>query len=78
MTSLQIRILAVLKVKGVSEVDAQKDLDLLEENLVDDRTTREAITEALDGLVAEGYLEEKSGDWTFTPKGLAAAIEHLS
>ena len=78
MTSLQIRILAVLKVKGVSEDDAGRDMELLQENLADDLTTPEAIAEAVQGLVTEGYLTEKRGDWTMTDKGLAAAIDQLS
>ena len=78
MTSLQIRILAVLKVKGSTEDDVGRDMELLQENLADDLTTPEAIAEAVQGLVEEGYLTEMRGDWTMTDKGLAAAIDQLS
>ena len=76
MTSLQIRLMAVLKTKGISEPGT--DLDFLEENLINDITTREAIEEALEGLVAEKYLEEKAKSWSLTPKGAEYISAELS
>jgi predicted transcriptional regulator len=74
LTSLQVRVLSIVKVKGPEEAGAT-DLDTLEENLVDDITTKEAILEALEGLVAGGYVEEKGGAWSVTDKGTVAYSE---
>ena len=77
MTSLQIRLLAVLKVRG-PDAEGPLSRELIEENLVDDITTPAAIAEALDGLVKDGYAEEKREAWHLTEKGVAAAVEQLS
>ena len=74
LTSLQVRVLSIVKVKGPEE-DGATDLKTLEDNLVDDITTSEGIVEALQGLVAGGYVEEKRGSWSVTEKGVAAYSE---
>ena len=75
LTSLQIRVLSIVKVKDPEESDDGTDLKTLEDNLADDITTPEAIAQALEGLVAAGYLDEKSGSWVVTDKGMAAYLE---
>jgi predicted transcriptional regulator len=75
LTSLQIRVLSIVKVKSPEDSDPGTDRQTLEDNLADDITTPEAIAEALEGLVAEGYLEELSGAWAVTQKGMAAYVE---
>ena len=75
LTSLQIRVLSIVKVKGPEESDVATDLQTLTDNLIDDITTEDAIVAALGDLVAQGYLVEKSGSWAVTDKGIAAFLE---